>query len=53
MLATHELLDRLELIYPDNPRIKDLRRSFIDHDLSSLFRLKDTDPVRGRDGRST
>jgi hypothetical protein len=39
MLATHELLDRLELIYDDKPRIKDLRRSFIDNDLPSLFRL--------------
>ena len=43
MLETYELLDRLELLYPTNSKLSDLRRSYIDQDLSSIFRLLSTD----------
>jgi hypothetical protein len=39
MLETYELLDRFELLYPANTKLSDLRRSYIDQDLSSMFRL--------------
>lgn len=39
MLQTFELLDRFELIYPTNMNVSDLRRSYIDKDLNSIFRL--------------
>lgn len=39
MLETHELLDRFELLYATNSNLSDLRRSYIDTDLSSIFRL--------------
>lgn len=39
MLPIHELLDRFEILFPLNSRIRDLRRSYIDKDLSSIFRL--------------
>jgi hypothetical protein len=39
MLEIHELLDRFELLYPTNSKISDLRRAYIDRDLSSIFRL--------------
>ena len=31
-MKTHELLDRLELLYPDNEMLQDLRRAFVDDD---------------------
>lgn len=39
MLETYELLDRFELLYPTNTKLTDLRRAYIDQDLSSIFRL--------------
>jgi len=39
MLQTFELLDRFELLYPTNSKLSDLRRAYIDQDLSSIFRL--------------
>ena len=39
MLETYEILDRYELLFSDNEKISDLRRSYIDLDLSSIFRL--------------
>jgi hypothetical protein len=39
MLQTFELLDRFELLYPMNSKLSDLRRAYIDQDLSSIFRL--------------
>ena len=39
MLQTFELLDRFELLYPTNSKLADLRRAYIDQDLSSIFRL--------------
>ena len=39
MLKTFELLDRFELLYPTNSNLSDLRRAYIDKDLSSIFRL--------------
>jgi hypothetical protein len=38
-VKTYELLDRLELLYPTNTNLADLRRAYIDKDLSSIFRL--------------
>lgn len=49
MIATHldiyQLLDRFELLYPDNKNLSDLRRAYIDRDLSSLFRLLANDGI--------
>jgi hypothetical protein len=42
MLETYELLDRFELLYPINSNLSDLRRAYIDQDLSSIFRLIDS-----------
>ena len=42
MLKTFELLDRFELLYPTNSKISDLRRAYIDKDISSIFRLLPT-----------
>ena len=39
MIQTFELLDRFELLYPTNSKLSDLRRAYIDQDLSSIFRL--------------
>lgn len=39
MLQTYELLDRFELLYPSKIKLSDLRRAYIDKDLSSIFRL--------------
>jgi hypothetical protein len=38
-MKTFELLDRFELLYPANKDLADLRRAYIDKDISSLFRL--------------
>lgn len=46
-IPTHELLDRFELLYPTNTDLADLRRAYIDHDLSSIFRLVGFSTVRG------
>lgn len=46
-MQTLELLDRFELLYPTNTKISDLRRAYIDADLSSIFRLLKDSEVRG------
>ena len=38
-MQTFELLDRFELLYPTNSKLADLRRAYIDKDLSSIFRI--------------
>jgi hypothetical protein len=38
-MKTFELLDRFELLYYTNIKLADLRRTYIDQDISSLFRL--------------
>lgn len=38
-METHKLLDRFELLYPQVTELADLRRAYIDRDLSSIFRL--------------
>lgn len=43
MLETYELLDRYELLFPENRNISDLRRAYIDGELSSIFRLSNAD----------
>ena len=35
-LDLHELLDRYEILYPENTKLSDLRRAVVDQDLSSL-----------------
>ena len=42
-MQTFEMLDRFELLYPTNDKLSDLRRTYIDQDISSLFRLTNTD----------
>ena len=39
LMETHELLDRLALLYPDNDLLRDLRRAFVDDDRNSLHRI--------------
>jgi hypothetical protein len=39
MLTRSELLDRMEILYPDEPRFSDLRRAYIDRDENSIHRL--------------
>ena len=39
MLEIHELLDRYELLYPNDTNISNLRRAYIDKDLNSIFRV--------------
>jgi hypothetical protein len=39
IMQIYELLDRFELLYPYNTKLSDLRRSYIDRDLTSIFRL--------------
>lgn len=34
-----ELLDRMEILYPNETRFSDLRRAYLDKDMASLFRL--------------
>jgi len=45
-LQIFELLDRFELLYPTNNKLGDLRRLYIDKDLSSLFRLIPNEELR-------
>jgi len=40
-LETHELLDRFELLYDNIEELKDLRRAYIDKDVSSIVRIID------------
>ena len=40
-LELHEFLDRFEILYPDNQNLSDLRRTVVDHDLSSIFRISE------------
>ena len=42
-LEIHELLDRFEILYPNLDDIADLRRAYVDKDLSSIFRLLPND----------
>ena len=44
MIEPDVLLDRYELLYPENKKISDLRRALVDKDLSSIFRLIE-DPI--------
>lgn len=41
-----ELLDRYEILFPDNNCISDLRRAVVDQDVSSIFRLCRNDELR-------
>lgn len=46
-MAVHEILDRFELLYPENADLVDLRRAYIDKDLNSIFRLLGYTTVKG------
>jgi hypothetical protein len=35
----HKLLNRFEILFPEKSEFADFRRAYIDHDLSSIFRL--------------
>jgi len=41
-----DLLDRFELLFPDNTKISNLRRSYTDKDFSSIFRLVENEDLR-------
>lgn len=41
-----DLLDRFELLYPSNQNLKNLRRSYTDKDLSSIFKLLSNEELR-------
>lgn len=43
MLEVYELIDRFELLYPDNSQLSDLRRAYVDQDLNSIFRIVNDD----------
>lgn len=47
MLEIHEILDRFELLYPNNSDLADLRRLYVDKDMTSLFRLFKDKSVSG------
>lgn len=55
MMANHlelyQILDRFELLYPDNKNLSDLRRAYIDKDLNSVFRLLASKDVDSEDIR--
>jgi len=38
-----EILNRMELLYPNNEKITWLRRAYVDQDISSLYKLVDAD----------
>lgn len=46
MMRIFEILDRYELLYPTKPKIADLRRTYIDRDLNSIFRLVHDEELR-------
>lgn len=41
-----DYLDRFEILYPDNEKLKDYRRAYTDKDLSSIFRLMPNEDLR-------
>jgi hypothetical protein len=46
-MEIYKILDRFELLYPNDERLADLRRAYIDQDLNSIFRLSpDADELR-------
>jgi len=45
-MNTKDLLDRFEILYPDNQNLKDIRRSYVDKDLASIFRLVKNEELR-------
>lgn len=45
-MEIYKILDRFELLYPNDNRFADLRRAYIDQDLNSVFRLVDKEELR-------
>lgn len=45
-MEVYKILDRFELMYPNDSRMSDLRRAYIDQDLASIFRLCDQEELR-------
>ena len=42
-METYKILDRFELLYPSDTRFADLRRAYIDRDLTSIFKICNAD----------
>ena len=42
-METYKILDRFELLYPNDERYSDLRRAYIDRDLYSIFKICNAD----------
>ena len=42
-MEIYKLLDRFELLYSNDNRLADLRRAYIDQDLTSIFKLCNAD----------
>lgn len=45
-MEIYKILDRFELLYSNDERFADLRRTYIDQDLNSVFRLVDKEELR-------
>lgn len=45
-MEIYKILDRFELLYPENEQLSDLRRAYIDTDLNSVFRLVKKEELR-------
>lgn len=45
-MEIYKMLDRFELLYPNNEYLADLRRAYIDQDLNSIFRLCNKEELR-------
>lgn len=45
-MEIYKILDRFELLYPNNEYLADLRRAYIDQDLNSIFRLCNKEELR-------
>jgi hypothetical protein len=45
-MEIYKILDRFELLYPQDERLANLRRAYIDNDLNSVFRLVNKEELR-------
>jgi hypothetical protein len=41
MMQIYKILDRFELLYPDDERVSNLRRAYVDRDLYTIFKIVD------------
>ena len=42
-MEIYKILDRFELLYPNDERLSDLRRAYIDKDLYTIFKIASAD----------